>query len=194
MTPRRGQGRSDPLAALGLPPDATAQQIRQARNRLAKRQHPDVGGSQEAMQRINDAATAALAAVEQAATRSPAAGPAPGRPAPPPRSAGGRIGRDHPSFTIEALPVEAYEALLIVASVLGQVGDDDPPYRLEVVLEEPIGTWCRLELVPDGGGSTVSLTVATPGRDVSVDDVRDLFITELNQLDWHDDGPRRRPL
>lgn len=94
--------------------------------------------------------------------------------------------RDHPSFTIEALPAEAFEALLVVASWMGDLIDDEPPYALELALTEPIGGWCRLDLVPDAGASTVSVSVAgAAGHPVpSVDAVRDAFVDGLNQLDW----------
>lgn len=141
------------------------------------------------MQRVNEAADLALRLL--GATVPPPtidAERTPHRPAP-----GGRIGRDHPSFTIEALPAEAFEALLIVANVLGEVVDDDPPYRLEVHLTDPPTAWCRIELLPEGGGSIVGLTVVSAGdgsaRGVTVNDVRDRFVVELNRLDWGDDGP-----
>src|SRR5690606_41682151 len=94
---------------------------------------------------------------------------APRRPPPPPRPprrpSSGPLRRDHPSFTVEALPAEAFEALLVVASWLGDLIDDDPPYGLELALTEPIGGWCRLDLVPDAGASTVSVAVAgAPGH------------------------------
>lgn len=194
---RRQQGsdrRGDPFATLGLPRNATADEIRLARNQLAKQQHPDLGGSHDAMQAINAAAAAALAHVEEV-TELPTS-PAADRPDAPltaERPPYRRVRRDHPSFTIEALPAEAFEALLIAGSVLGQVGDDDPPYRLDVLLDEPPESWCRLELVPDGGGSTVSLTVSSDRLDLGIGDVRDRFVAELNRLDWADDGPRRPP-
>ena len=82
---------------------------------------------------------------------------------------------DAPSFTIDSLPVEAFEALLVVTSWIGEVLVDDPPYVLEVHLDEPSPCWCRLDLVPDAGSSTVSLTVAsidgTPAPDI--EEVRD---------------------
>ena len=65
-----------------------------------------------------------------------------------------------PSFVIDALPAEAFEALLVVTSWIGEVLVDEPPYLLEVHLHDPAPCWCRLELVPDAGSSTVSLTVA----------------------------------
>ena len=91
---------------------------------------------------------------------------------------------DVPSFTIDALPVEAFEALLVVTSWIGELLVDEPPYLLDVHLYEPGHCWCRLELVPDAGASTVSLTVASiggvPAPDVEA--VRDAWVAHLNQL------------
>jgi hypothetical protein len=98
--------------------------------------------------------------------------------------------RDVASFVVEALPVEAFEGLLIATAWMGDLIDDDPPYRLEATLHDPIRCWCRLEVVPDAGSSTVSLTVgpvdsqggiaSTP----NVEDVRDVWVDTLNQIDW----------
>ena len=91
-----------------------------------------------------------------------------------------------PSFVVEALPVETFEGLLVAASMLGQAIDDEPPYRLDVVLDAPLACWCRLDIVPDAGASTVSLTVAgidgAPTPDVIA--VRDAWISTLNTIDW----------
>jgi hypothetical protein len=106
----------------------------------------------------------------------------PSRPAPSP---GGRprVERDEPSFVIEALPAEAFEALLVVASWMGEVLVDDPPYLLEAHLYEPGECWCRLELLPEAGASTVMLTVAgIEGVAPPVEAVRDLWIANLNAL------------
>jgi hypothetical protein len=96
------------------------------------------------------------------------------------------VARDVPSFTVEALPVETFEAILVVASWLGEILDDDPPYRLDTYLYEPFDCWCRLDVVPDAGASTVSLTVAgvdgAPTPDVV--DVRDAWVANLNIIDW----------
>jgi hypothetical protein len=61
---------------------------------------------------------------------------------------------------------------------------DEPPYLLDVHLYEPAECWCRLELVPDAGSSTVSVTVAAveSGPFPDVDEVRDVWIAHLNQL------------
>lgn len=178
------------MADLGLPPAADADMIEAARRRLAKQAHPDAGGSVEAMQRLNetvDRALHALTSERQQPHRGPSASRSPSWTTPPSRRPqGGSVRRDHPSFTIEALPVVAYEALLAAAAALGAVAVDDPPYLLEVMLQQPITGWCRLELVPDAGASTVSLTTArVPGHPTpDIDDVRDAWIESLNRLDW----------
>ena len=93
---------------------------------------------------------------------------------------------DVPSFTVEALPVETFESLLIVGSVLGDLLDDDPPYRLDIHLRDPGSCWCRLELVPDAGASTVSIMIGALDGQVtpSIEAVRDAFVDGLNELDW----------
>jgi hypothetical protein len=84
---------------------------------------------------------------------------------------------------IEALPLEAFEALLVVATWMGEVLVDDPPYLLEAHLDDPAECWCRLELLPEAGASTVLLTVAgVEGIAPPVEAVRDRWIENLNQL------------
>ena len=194
---RRDQASSDPFALLGLAAGASEEAIVDARRRLAKDAHPDTGGSVEAMQQLNEAVERALAVVRSPTVPTPpSAGSqhrASSRPAPPRPPQ--RARHDHPSFTIEVLPVEAFEGLLVVASWLGDVIHDDPPYLLEVALTPPIRGWCRLELVPDAGASTVSLAVAPePGYPApDLDEVRDAWIDGLNRLDWTDPGGPPRP-
>lgn len=189
---------SDPFSALGLPHDASAEDVRAARRQLAKDHHPDRGGDPAEMRRLNESASRALRAIDE---RTDAAAEGVGeRPAADGvghRTTRGTTGAtgdwqwtgtssDVPSFTVEALPVEAYEALLVVAPSLGEVLDDDPPYRLDAYLGAPHECWCRLEVVPDAGSSTVSLTIGSiDGHPVPpVETVRDLWIAELNALDW----------
>jgi hypothetical protein len=186
---------TDPFAVLGLPPDADEQQVRAARRRLAKARHPDAGGDDAGMASLNDAAEQALRSIAEGrppteirddrASPPHASGGANTSPDASPRGRG-RVTTDMPSFTIEALPAEAFEALLVVASWIGEVLDDDPPYRLEVTLNEPGECWCALDLVPDAGASTVSLQVASIGNRPApdVEAVRDVWIAHLNQLDW----------
>ncbi len=175
---------ADPFAVLGVGPDATLAEVRSARRRLAAKFHPDHGGDAVRMGEIN----AAFDAVEfhllhpQTGDISvpPATNP---EPVVPPRRYQG-VQYDAPSFTIDTLPAEAFEALLIVTAWMGEVLVDDPPYLLEVHLTDPAPCWCRLDIVPDAGGSTVTLTVASIGGDPApdVEDVRDRWVANLNSL------------
>ena len=183
----------DPFEALGLSRDATLADVRAARRRLAFDRHPDRGGDADRMKELNAAFDAAVGhltgrrplwSVDEPApsTRSTADDVPVAAPSRPQRWVG-RAQHDVPSFVIDALPAEAFEALLVVTSWIGEVLVDDPPYALEVHLHEPAPCWCRLDLVPDAGASTVSLTVAAvDGRPAPLlDDVRDVWVQNLNR-------------
>jgi hypothetical protein len=184
----------DPFAVLGLPPTATLDDVRAARRRLAKSVHPDHGGDEARMRDINRAFDLAVKAILRpptvpaptapAPTGPPPSGPGPSRASRSGRRVGRRIEQDSPSFSIDLLPAEAFEALLVVVSWIGDVLVDDPPYLLDALLREPQDCWCRIELLPEAGASMVSLTVAgLEGEDAPpVDEVRDLLVTMLNQL------------
>ena len=190
---------ADPFAVLGLTRAASLDEVRGARRRLAFDLHPDRGGDASAMQDLNAAFDACVAhltgrrPLPDTEPPAPSAAPAPAPPSrsgrrPAPRGRRGFVDHDAPSFTIDALPAEAFEALLVVASWIGEVLDDDPPYVLECHLHEPAPCWCRLDLVPDAGGSTVSLIVAAVGDEPVpldpdfVERVRDVWVEQLNQL------------
>jgi hypothetical protein len=182
----------DPFATLGLPPDADATAVRAARRRLALKLHPDRGGDIEQMQEINVAFEEAMARLEEAGDAAPASAPTPPEePAPPAadEDAGNgeppwgppRVEHDEPSFVIEALPAVAYEALLLVAMRMGDVLLDDPPYLLEARLDGPGECWCRLELLPEAGATTIMLTVTgIEGTVPPIEVVRDRWIHNLN--------------
>ncbi|MEM8619538.1 MAG: J domain-containing protein [Actinomycetota bacterium] len=198
------------LAVLGLAADADIDDVRAAHRRLAKAHHPDVGGRAASMGRINDAVALVLASI---AERPEPAGSRDDTAAPPTARRGYTGGasqritqwvRDAPSFVVEALPVDAFEALVLVAAAHGEIVDDEPPYRLDAQVrvlrsdgteQEPIevDVWCRLELVPDAGSSTVSLVVGCGDTGQSADDadhfveaMRDWWIAALNELEWRD--------
>lgn len=193
------QAGSWPFAVFGLDRTATVTELRVARRRLAFEVHPDRGGDEQRMQAVNAAFEAAVAhatgrrplpPVDGGTGAATEAAPAPARQRPgrprPTRYGPGRRGVEHdaPSFVIEALPAEAFEALLVVGSWIGEVLVDDPPYLLELHLHDPSPCWCRLELVPDAGASTVSLTVVSVGDDPAppVELVRDTWVHHLNRL------------
>jgi hypothetical protein len=190
---------NDPFAALGLPFGAPLTDIRAARRRLARSAHPDHGGTEEAMKRVNQAFDAAVAhatgrrrlpeptSVVDTAARA-TVDSTQYRPSGGESRRGSRRAHDHPSFTIDALPAEAFEALIIVASWIGKILVDEPPYQLDVHLYEPAECWCRLDLVPDAGASTVSITIASAddGPVPDVESVRDVWVDQLNRLATED--------
>ena len=185
----------DPFELLGIDPASTADDVHRARRRLAKRAHPDHGGDAAGMQAINVAADAALIALSSPA---PLADGARIDDPPPDEAAPGRsplVAADSPSFTVEALPNETFEAVLIVANWMGEVLVDDPPYVLESHLSEPFDCWCRLDIVPDAGACSVSIAVATvDGRTLpDLDVVRDAWVANLNRLDWDQLGSNPSP-
>jgi hypothetical protein len=178
---------ADPFEQLGLDRSASAEDVLAARRRLAKELHPDLGGDAARMRDVNVAVQQALAQLGSPAPRAaPPASPA----SPPARAATGRwrVAQDAPSFTVEALPAEAFEAIAVVTAWMGEALVDDPPYLLEAHLYDPFECWCRVELVPDAGASSVSLVVAVDGTDAppDVDAVRDEYVANLNRLDWSD--------
>jgi hypothetical protein len=182
---------ADPFATLGLTAEASADDVRAARRQLALEHHPDRGGDPNAMRAVNEAAAAALRRLTDGGTdrsgRSGSRDRGPrGRPSPGGRPPTSGVARDVPSFSVEALPVHTFEALLLAAAVLGDVLDDDPPYRLDAALGPPLSCWCRLDVLPDAGSSTVTLTIGSLGDQPapSVEAVRDAWIAELNSLDW----------
>ena len=190
----------DPYRTLGVAAGASLAELTAARRRLAMTLHPDVGGDAVAMQTVNTAFDEAVRRLSlpvdpPLTTSSPTATPTatathdePAERVEPRRRGSMRpahgVQHDSPSFTIDVLPVEAYEALLVVTSWMGEVLVDDPPYLLEVFLHDPSPCWCRLDLLPDAGATTVSLMVAGIDPDPTPDPeaVRDEFVANLNRL------------
>lgn len=155
---------------LGLPMHASLDEVRRAWKNEARRLHPDAGGDAVAMQALNaayDLCRRYVVERDDAPVEEPEV-----------------VLRDVPSFVVEALPVVTFEALLVATSWLGQVLVDEPPYLLEVHLDDPAPCWCRVELVPDAGATTVSLTVAgiEGGDPPDAIAVRDRWISVLNSL------------
>lgn len=147
---------------LGLTEGFDVRDLQRARRQALLRRHPDHGGTREAVDAVERAVELLLVARDVVSPRV-------------------RRGSDRPSFTVSALPVEAFELLLWAAADLGDVSDDDPPYRLEVRMHEPPDTWVCFELVPDAGSSTVSLTLEAPMA-LDVEAVRDTWVAAINAL------------
>lgn len=167
------------LEILGLTESDDVTDVIAARRRLARRCHPDVGGEKDSMTLINQAADFLLA---QSSSESD------DERRRHPEWDGVEI--DRPSFVIDVLPVEAFEWILTAANVLGHVVDDEPPYALEVLIDSRPDRWCRLEIVPDAGSSTVS--ILTEGHDPT--EMVPLLVNTINELSESTrltDGERR---
>lgn len=157
------------LELLGLDASSSADEVRSARRRLALDVHPDVGGSDERMARVNRAVDVLLHHLRHGSPEPRVARP---------DSSMSTFVVDRPSFVIDALPAEAFEWLLLAARVLGEIVDDEPPYVLEVLLDSRPDRWCRLELVPDAGSSTVSIVA----ENADTDELVRLWVSTVNEL------------
>ncbi len=171
----------DPFATLGLATDASAAEITAARRRLARSVHPDHGGDLAGMQALNAAHDEALrrhyAAPHIAPVEQPASQSAPQR-------SSQRVQHDSPSFVVDNAPQIAHEALLVVASSIGEVIVANAPYMIECLLDEPFRCWCRLDLVPEGDATAVGLIIERYDNEPApdIDAVRDEWVANLNQL------------
>lgn len=167
----------DPYEVLGLGPDASWEDVRAARRRLAKALHPDLhpgAGGMEAQRR--------LAAVNRAVDQLRA-----GRePYQPPSEGPGVDTRpvDAVSFTIEASPAVAFEAVLLAAVELGDVIHVDEPTLLGVLLDDPGPCQCLVELSSEGGNSVLTLDVGprSYGQCPTVTEVRDALVAEVRRF------------
>jgi len=172
---------------LGVTRSSTVREIVAARRVLAREFHPDRGGSPQHMALINLAFDAIIASRgEQSSEPLSTNKSQTSVPGPPARVVVTKFSVDRPSFTINALPVVAYEVLLLAARVLGDVSSDEPPYLLEVQLEDPPLTWCQLEIVPDAGSSSVSFVI---DKEIDAQLVRDLWVTTINEIGFSNREP-----
>lgn len=155
----------DAFRLLGLDASASLHDVFAARRSLARTFHPDVGGHDDDMARLNRAVEILIDHLENSSK-------------PDVSSRSSRWFVDRPSFVIDVLPVEAFEWLLLAARVLGEVVDDDPPYSLDVLIDSRVDRWCRLEVVPDAGSSTVSIVA----ENVEPTDLVSLWVGTINEL------------
>ena len=170
----------DPFLVLSVERGASADEIRRAWRERARTVHPDVGGTDAAMQELNEALHSALAYVDVVSIATVSSSPLLVRRE-----------RDVSSFTVDVLPAECFEALLIVAGISGAISHEEPPYQLEFSLHDSdvtgaLNGWCRCDLVPEAGVTTVSLLVGTEtsAEGISVEEVRDYLVANLNAIEW----------
>lgn len=183
---------ADPFAILGLGADASIEDVRSARRRLAKTHHPDHGGDESSMRALNAAFDAAVKAVGQRDGRRVVE---PQKPPPSPEPTAmtktrrpsprrGRLDHDASSFTVSAPLADSFEALVLVTAWFGEVAFADGYECVEVRLEEPAPCWARLTLMTEAGATTVSVTVICDPDDevVTAEDVRDRYVVAINEL------------
>ena len=170
----------DPFAVLLIDKTATTQEIRRAWRERARTVHPDAGGSDVAMQELNEALRCALESVSQVPVHTTVSS-----------VVDVRLQRDVSSFTVGVLPAECFEALLVVAGLSGAISIEEPPYQLEFSLHDSgldgaLNGWCRCDLVPEAGATMVSLLVGTENykNGISVEAVRDYLVANLNAIEW----------
>lgn len=165
----------DPFARLDVSSSASVEEIRKAWKTKARQAHPDAGGSHEAMQLLNEALVDALS-----------------RSRPVPRKTSYTVGtRDVSSFTVAVLPVDCFLALEVVAAMCGPTISDEPPYMVEFMLHDAevkgaLNGWCRCDLVPEAGATTVSIVVGAMDCAPlpNAEEVRDYLVEALNNIDW----------
>ncbi len=170
----------DPFAVLLIDKTASTQEIRRAWRERARTVHPDAGGSDVAMQELNEALRCALESVSQVPVHATVSS-----------VVDVRLQRDVSSFTVGVLPAECFEALLVIAGISGAISLEEPPFHLEFSLHDSdvygaLHGWCRCDLVPEAGATTVSLSVGTEdsANGISVEEVRDYLVANLNAIEW----------
>jgi hypothetical protein len=171
---------------LGLEIGAPIEAIRRAWRSKSTQHHPDAGGSNESMVRLNLALETALLWEPCASSNVPYE-----KHEPETTQVASRLRRDVSSFTVNVLPVECWLALEIVGATCGPMIQDDPPYLLEFMLHDSSlsysrNAWCRCECVPEAGATTVHLTVGSnmDSEIPNIDEVRDFLVEQLNRIDW----------
>lgn len=164
---------------LSIDRTASTLEIRRAWRQKARLVHPDAGGSDAEMQELNEALRKALELVvvpKDLKVVAPVLV---------------RRERDVSSFTVDVLPAECFEALLVVAGISGAISHEEPPYQLEFSLHNSdvngaLHGWCRCDLMPEAGATTVSLLVGAEenSEGISVEEVRDYLVANLNAIEW----------
>lgn len=179
----------NPFAVLGIDATASLEEVRDAWRRAAKRCHPDAGGSAEKMVTLNLALAQIVAIRKKEQLNLDVA-----------LSSGSdrdtqRVMRSHrqhhdiSSFTIDVLPVDSFEYMLLAAEILGTIIDQECPYLVEFTLHNSglpnsQHAWCRCELMPEAGGTTVHLTIGgvDAQKSLTIEAVRDELIYCVNGL------------
>lgn len=158
---------ADPWQVLGLVAGAPWPEVRARWLGLARELHPDHHHDEDSAARLAriNAAYAALASAHR-------------------RGGGGGDGGEHgrgeaaastAAFTVEDFRPAVFEALVVASADVGDVTDTDEPFSLDLFVE---GGFCHVELVPEAGGSVVTLD----SDQVDAGEVRSAVIAALDRL------------
>jgi hypothetical protein len=141
---------------LGLDAGSPWAEVRARWITLVKQLHPDHHHDPAAAYRLAEinAAYASLLHAAPAGDDDIAGGPdIAGRP-----DAGGPdAGVSTAVFTVGEFRPVVFEALILAAADVGDVTDADEPFSLDLFVEGPPTGFCHLELVPEAGGSRVTV-------------------------------------
>jgi hypothetical protein len=172
----------DPWLVLGVAPGSSLAEARLARRRLAKTLHPDIHGDQADLSAQMTSVNRAVTAVESYWEHGLGAAPVDsGTPVP---SRARESADEVDSFSIEWLPVEAFEILFLAAYGLGDILVADEPYLLDLYLNDP-ACFCRLTLAPEAGGSLITVDVSSAADSTSAPppgEVIDVLVAEVDAL------------
>ena len=174
---------ASPFDILGVSPASPESEIRLAWRKKASSLHPDVGGSHDAMILLNEALAQALSLGRLGHTEN-----SPESDQKKSTTSRSYFTRDISSFTIDALPVDAWHLLLMGATHCGPIVDEEEPYVLDFMLSDTSipelrSSMCRCEIVPEAGASTVHVTIfSETGKSVGVEMIRDVLVSTINDL------------
>jgi curved DNA-binding protein CbpA len=153
---------------LGLEAGSPWPEVRARWLTLVKELHPDHHGDPVAARRLAEvnAAYASLLRADPGVADTPDQRD---RRAPPDRSPGrggddGAADPDGPdgglstaAFAVSEFRPVVFDALMLAAADVGDVTDADEPFSLDLFVEGPPTGFCHVELVPEAGGSLVTV-------------------------------------
>lgn len=82
------------------------------------------------------------------------------------------------AFAVEGFRPAVFEALVVAVADVGDVTDADEPFSLDLFAEGPPPGFCRLELVPDAGGTVVMVS----SESIDADAVAAMLVMALQRL------------
>jgi len=130
---------------LGLDAGSPWPEVRARWLALARQLHPDHHGDPVAAQRLAEINAAYATLVRANAVTSVEIPDEPD------------AGVSTAVFTVSEFRPVVFEALILAAADVGDVTDADEPFSLDLFVEGPPTGFCHVELVPEAGGSLVTI-------------------------------------